>query len=71
MKKAVKAKVVRMKIQACMYSRKLPESIKNAISLDVIASQKFQNFHEKTLIGRDPLLPSMAHFPKMGRFPTI
>ena len=34
-------------------------------------SQKFQNFHGKTLISRDPLPPSMAHFPKMGRFLTI
>ena len=34
-------------------------------------SQKFQNFHGKTLISSDPLLPSIAHFPKMGRFPMI
>ena len=60
-----------MKIQTGMYSRKLPESIKNATSFDVITSQKSQNFHEKTLISRDLLLLSMAHFPKMGRFPTI
>ena len=35
------------------------------------ASQKIQNFHGKTLIGRDPLPPSMANFKKMGRFPMI
>ena len=29
---------------------------------------KFQNFHGKTLISRDPLPLSMAHFPKMGVF---
>ena len=34
--KVVKAKVVRTKIQICIYSRKLPEPIKNAISFDVI-----------------------------------
>ena len=34
--KAVKAKVAGMKIQIRIYSRKIPESIKNAISLDVI-----------------------------------
>ena len=34
--KVVKAKIVRIKIQICIYSRKLPESIKNAISFDVI-----------------------------------
>ena len=34
-------------------------------------SQKIQNFHGKTLISRDLLLPSIAHSPKMGRFPTI
>ena len=33
--------------------------------------QKFQTFHGKTVISRDPLLPSMARFPKMRRFPTI
>ena len=34
-------------------------------------SQKFQNFPGKTFIGRDPLLPSTADFPKIRRFPTI
>ena len=34
-------------------------------------SLKSQNFHGQNPICRDPLLPSMAYFPKMGRFPTI
>ena len=36
-----------------------------------LMSERFQNFYGKTLISRDPLLPSIAHFPKMGRFPMI
>ena len=35
------------------------------------ASQKLQNFHGKTLVSRDRLLPSIAHSPKIGSFPTI
>ena len=54
-----------------MHSRMLPESIENAMSFDVIKVKKFQNFHGKTLISCDPLLPSIAHFPKKGHFPTI
>ena len=42
--KGCKAKVVRKKIQTCMYSWKLPESIKNAISFDVIQVKKIKIF---------------------------
>ena len=45
--KAVKAKVVRTKIQICICSKKLPESIKNAISFDVIQVTKFKIFMER------------------------
>ena len=45
--KAVRAKVVRTKIQICTYSRKLPESIKNAISFDVIQVKEFKIFIER------------------------
>ena len=31
-------------------------------------SLKFQNFYGKTPISRDPVLPSMAHFPTMSVF---
>ena len=48
MKKAVKAKVVRTKIQICIYSRKLPESIKNSISFDVIQVKEFKIFIERS-----------------------
>ena len=68
--KAVKAKVVRIKIQTRISSRKLPESIQNATLL-MTCKSKFQNFREKTIISCDPWLLSMALFPKMGRFPTI
>ena len=47
MKKAVKAKVVRKKIQICIYSRKLPESIKNAIFFYVIQVKRFKIFVER------------------------
>ena len=47
MKKAAKAKVVRMTIQTRIYSRKLPESIQNAISFDVIQFKHFKLFMEK------------------------
>ena len=70
MKKAVKAKVVRKEIEICIYSRKIPQSIKNERSFDVIQVKKFEIFMER-LINRDPLLSSIAHFPKMGRSPTI
>ena len=71
MKKAVKAKAVRMKIRTCIYSRKLPESIKNMISFDVIQFKNFKAFLERLSLAHDPLLPSMADFTMMGRFPTI
>ena len=45
--KAVKAKVAGMKIQIRIYSRKLPESIKNAISLDVIQVKNLKIFMER------------------------
>ena len=45
--KAVKAKVVGMTIQTRIYSRKLPESIKNAISFDVIQVQDFTILMER------------------------
>ena len=53
-KTAVKAKVVGMKIgtQLIRHSRKLPESIKNGISFDVIQLQNFNFFLE--------ILPSVA-----------
>ena len=46
-KKAVKAKVIGMKIQTRIYSRKLPESIKNAISFDVTQVKNFNIFMER------------------------
>ena len=42
--KAVLAKVVGMKIQTRIYSTKIPESIKNAISVDVIEKSKISKF---------------------------
>ena len=45
--KAVRTKVVRTKIQICIYSRKLSESIKNAISFDVIQVKEFKIFIER------------------------
>ena len=65
--KAVKAKVVRTKIQICFHSRKLPESIKNAISFDVIQVKKFKNFRGKTLISRD-FASVNSTFSKNGSF---
>ena len=41
------AKLVGMKIKTRMYSRKLPESIKNAISFDVIQLKNFKIFLER------------------------
>ena len=35
------------KIQVCIYSRKLPESITNAISFDVIQVKKFKVFMKR------------------------
>ena len=46
-KRYVNAKVVRMKIQTRIYSRKLPEYIQNAISLDVIQVKNFKILMEK------------------------
>ena len=56
----------RMKIQTRIYSRKLPESIQNAMSFDVIQVKNFKIFMERSLlvISRDPLPPLMAHFQK-------
>ena len=80
------AKVVGMKIGTHIYSRKLPESIKNAIFLFLhiffyfilfyifilfYTTQKFQNFPGKTPISFDPLFLSMANYPKLGRSPTF
>ena len=56
-----------MKIQTRMYLWKLPESIENAMSFDVIQVKNFKISME-TLITRDPLLPKVAHFPKVRRF---
>ena len=49
----------------------LKSSIKNAISIDVMQVKKLNIFHGKTLISRHLWLSSIAHFQKMGRFPTI
>ena len=46
MKKDVKAKVVGMKIQTRIYSRKLSESIKNAV-FDVVQVKNFKIFMER------------------------
>ena len=68
-KKAVTAKLVGMKVGIRIYSRKLPKSIKNAISFDVIQSKSFKNFLER--LRCDLYLLSMANYPKMGCFPKI
>ena len=39
-----------MKIQTRIYSRKLPESIKNAIPFDVIQVKNFKIFRERLLL---------------------
>ena len=49
-KKAVKAKVVGTKIQTRIYWRKLPESIKNPMSFDVIQVEIFKIFREGLLL---------------------
>ena len=46
-KTSCKAKVVGMKIQTLIYSWKLPDSIKNAISVDVIQVKSFKIFMER------------------------
>ena len=67
MKKAVKAKVVRKKIQICIYWRKLPESIKNAIPFDVIQVKKFKIFMERLSLA--VILDSVnSTFSKNGAF---
>ena len=67
MKKAAKAKVVGIKIQTRMYSWKLPESIKNAMSYDVIQVKSF-----KTVMERLSLIVILASvvstFSKNGAF---
>ena len=68
MKKAVKAKVVGMKIQTLIYSRKLPESIENAISFDVIYKSKISKVSWKFYISRDSSLPSVPQSPAIGHF---
>ena len=67
MKEAVTAKVVGMKTATRIHSKKLPESIKNAITFDVF-QLKVSRFSGKTPIGCDLLLLSMANCPKIGVF---
>ena len=68
MKKAVKAKVVRMKIQTRIYWKKLPESIQNAISFDVIQVKNFKIFMERPSLVVILCLFQRHFFQKWGVF---
>ena len=75
-KRAVKATIVGMKIQTRIYSRKLPESIKNAISFDVIEVKNFKIFMERPslvviLCFRQwhPRTPAFPHFARTSLQP--
>ena len=69
--KAVNANAVGMKTGTHIHSTKLPESIKNAISLMSCNTNTSKNFPGTIPISRDHLLLSLTDVLKMDRFPTI
>ena len=68
MKRAIKAKVVGLKILTHTYSRKLPESIKNTISFDVIRVKILENFREKLSLVAILCFRHWRNFQKWGAF---
>ena len=57
-----------MKIQTRIYSRTATRIYLKCNSLLMSYKLKISKFSWKDPQSRDPLLPSMAHFPTMGRF---